>query len=38
MAIRLGRPLRFNPTTQRFIDDEDGNRLIHEPMRAPWHV
>jgi myo-inositol 2-dehydrogenase/D-chiro-inositol 1-dehydrogenase len=38
MAVRLGRPLRFNPATQRFIEDEDANRLIHEPMRAPWHV
>jgi len=38
MAVRLGRPLRFNPTTQRFIEDEDANRLIHEPMRAPWHL
>lgn len=38
MAVRLGRPLRFNPTTQRFIEDENANRLIHEPMRAPWHV
>lgn len=38
MAVRLGRPLRFNPTTQRFIEDEDANRLIQEPMRAPWHV
>jgi myo-inositol 2-dehydrogenase/D-chiro-inositol 1-dehydrogenase len=38
MAVRLGRPLRFNPTTQRFIEDEDANRLIQEPMRAPWHL
>ncbi|MCX6577324.1 MAG: Gfo/Idh/MocA family oxidoreductase [Candidatus Aminicenantes bacterium] len=38
MAVRLGRPLRFNPTTPRFIEDEDANRLIHEPMRAPWHL
>jgi predicted dehydrogenase len=38
MAVRLGRPLRFNPTTQRFIEDEDANRLIHEPMRAPWYL
>jgi len=38
IAIRLGRPLRFDPDTQRFIDDDEANRLIRQPMRAPWHV
>lgn len=38
IAVRLGRPLRFNPTAQRFIEDDEANRLIHEPMRAPWHL
>jgi myo-inositol 2-dehydrogenase / D-chiro-inositol 1-dehydrogenase len=38
IAIRLGRNLRFNPDTQRFIDDEGANRLINQPMRGPWHV
>ena len=38
IAVRLGRPLRFNPAAQRFIEDDEANRLIHEPMRAPWHL
>lgn len=37
-AVYLGRNLRFDPDTQRFIDDEGANRLIDQPMRAPWHV
>jgi hypothetical protein len=37
-AVRLGRPLRFDPAAQRFIDDEQANRLINQPMRAPWQV
>lgn len=37
-AVYLGRNLRFDPETQRFIDDEGANRLIDQPMRAPWHV
>ncbi|MEW6358448.1 MAG: Gfo/Idh/MocA family oxidoreductase [Planctomycetota bacterium] len=37
-AIRTGRRLRFDPATQRFIGDEEANRLADQPMRAPWHV
>jgi hypothetical protein len=36
IAVRLNRPLRFDPDRQAFLDDEEANRLIHEPMRAPW--
>ena len=36
IAVRMGRPLRFDPITQRFIDDDAANRLIDQPMRAPW--
>jgi len=38
IAVRLGRPLRFDPNKQRFIGDEEANRLINQPMRAPWHL
>ncbi len=38
IAVRLGRPLRFNPATQRFLEDDEANRLVLEPMRAPWHL
>jgi predicted dehydrogenase len=37
-AIRLGRPLRFDPEHARFIQDDEANRLIHQPMRSPWHM
>jgi len=36
IAVRLNRPLRFDPDRQVFLDDEEANRLIDEPMRAPW--
>ena len=36
IAVRLGRTLHYNPETQRFNDDEAANRLIDQPMRAPW--
>jgi hypothetical protein len=36
IAVRLGRTLHFDPEAQRFKDDEAANRLIDQPMRAPW--
>ncbi len=38
VVLRLRRRLRFDPDSQRFIDDDEANRLINQPMRAPWHV
>ncbi len=38
IALRLRRPLRFDPVKQRFIGDEAANRLVDQPMRAPWHL
>ncbi|RJP33228.1 MAG: gfo/Idh/MocA family oxidoreductase [Candidatus Omnitrophota bacterium] len=38
IAVRLGRNLRFDPVTLQCIDDETANRLIDQPMRAPWHL
>ncbi len=38
IALRLGRNLDFDPQKQIFINDDQANRLIHEPMRAPWHI
>ncbi len=37
-ALKLGRSLKFDPVKQVFIDDEGANRLIDQPMRAPWNV
>lgn len=38
IAVRLGRPLKFDPVSQRFHGDEEANRLADEPMRAPWNL
>jgi predicted dehydrogenase len=38
VALRLGRDLRFDPLSQRFIDDEAANALIDQPMRGAWHM
>jgi myo-inositol 2-dehydrogenase/D-chiro-inositol 1-dehydrogenase len=38
IAVQTGRKLYFDPLSQRFINDEGANRLVEQPMRAPWHV
>ena len=38
IAVFVGWPLRFDPIEQCFIHDEAANRLIDQPMRAPWRV
>ena len=38
IALRLNRTLHFNPVTQEFINDPEANRLLDQPMRAPWSI
>ncbi len=38
VALQLRRSLRFDPVTQQFIGDPEADRLIDQPMRAPWHL
>jgi predicted dehydrogenase len=38
IALQLGRNLKFNPTTQEFVNDEEANRLINPAMRSPWTI
>ncbi len=38
IALRLGRSLKFDPDKQEIIGDELANRLIDQPMRAPWII
>jgi len=38
IAIRVGRKIRFDPVTEQVIGDDEANRLVNPPMRAPWHL
>jgi len=38
IAVRVGRPLQFDPVKQLFVNDEQANRLIEQPMRSPWCI
>jgi predicted dehydrogenase len=38
ISARLGRELRWDPKVERFIGDEQANRLLSRAMRAPWRM
>jgi len=38
LAFRCGRPLKFDPETDQIVGDEEANRLVHQPLRAPWRI
>lgn len=38
VAFRCGRPLKFDPVTEQIVGDEEANRLVNQPMRAPWRL
>ncbi len=38
IAIRTGRKLRYDPVKEQVVGDEEANRLVNPPMRAPWHL
>ena len=38
IAIRLGRTLRYDPVAEQIVGDEQANRFVNIPMRAPWHL
>lgn len=38
ISIRVGRKIKFDPITEQIVGDEEANRLINQPMRAPWHL
>ena len=35
-AMNLGRPLKWDPANERFIDDDEANRTLSRPERAPY--
>jgi predicted dehydrogenase len=38
IAIRTGREIRFDPVAERIVGDDEANRLVDIPRRAPWHL
>ena len=38
VCLRLGRNVRWNPRTERFVNDPEADKMISRPMRRPWHL
>ena len=38
IAIRTGRKLKWDPVKEQFLGDDEANRLVNVPMRAPWRL
>jgi hypothetical protein len=36
--MRLKRKIRFDPDKEQILGDDEANRMLGRPMRAPWHV
>lgn len=38
ISIRLGRKVIWDPVKEQFVGDEEANRFVNIPYRAPWHL
>ena len=38
IAYELGRPVRWDPQNEHFVDDPEADRLFSRRMRSPWHL
>jgi len=38
IANRLKRKLRWDPAAERFIGDNEADRMLARPMRSPWRL
>jgi hypothetical protein len=38
IAMRCGRKLRYDPVNDKIIGDDEANRLVDQPTRAPWRL
>jgi hypothetical protein len=38
LAYWLKRPLKWDPVKEEFVGDDEANRWLDRPKRAPWTV
>jgi len=36
LAMKVGRPLTYDPKTKQIVGDEEANKLLRRPYRQPW--
>jgi predicted dehydrogenase len=38
IAYRLGRRLKWDPVKERFVGDDEADRMLSRAKRSPWHM
>ena len=38
MCLQLNRKLQWDPENERFVNDDEADRMMSRPMRAPWNI
>ena len=38
ICLRLGRRIQWDPSAERFVNDEEANRMLSRTQRAPWRI
>jgi predicted dehydrogenase len=38
IAMRRGKKLQWDPDAERFLNDDEANRMMIPSLRGPWHV
>jgi len=38
IAMRLKKKLQWDPHKEEFVNDDEANRMLSKPMRAPWRL
>ena len=38
IALRLGRKLNWDPDIERFVGDDEADRMLSRSMRSPWRL
>jgi hypothetical protein len=38
IAMRLGRKLRWDPTREEFVGDNEANAMLSRPQREPYRI
>ncbi len=38
IAMTLKRKLKWDPVNEKFIGDDEANRMLDRPRRSPWHI
>jgi hypothetical protein len=38
ICLRLGRKLKWDPTRDCFVGDNEANQMLSRPARSPWTI